>query len=213
MPVFPMRYLLFVSIIVGVLSCSSAYKHAQRLSVKNDCVQQFQPLFSRVLYNTNVEVVGKHLSGLLIIKTMPDSSIRLLFANEAGYKFFDFGFKEDQFTVYHIVEQMNKKAVIQTLRKDFELLLMRPLKLLQPYTMLLNNETYHVFARGKDHYYYVTDSACSRLLRMERGSKRKKVTEINTTTVVNNVPDSVHIQHHNFNFVITLKQLQDNVEQ
>lgn len=208
-----MRCLLFVSMLVLAASCSSAYKHAQRISVQQNCVAPFQPQFTRTLYSAQVDVVGKHLSGLLIIKKMPDSSIRMVFANEAGFKFFDFGFNRSAFTVYHIIEQMDKKAVIKTLRKDFELLLMQPLNTVQPYTMLLNQETYQVYASGKDHYYYITDSTCSKLIRMERGSKRKKVTEIHTSGIRNTIPDSVHIQHHNFNFTITLKQLQDNVEQ
>lgn len=208
-----MRCLLFVSIMALAASCASAYKHAQRLPTQQNCVTTFKPQFTRALYSTQVDVVGKHLSGLLIIKTMPDSSVRMVFASEAGFKFFDFGFKGTDFTVYHIIEQMDKKAVIKTLRKDFELLLMQPLNKVQPYSMRLNNETYHVFADGKDHYYYITDSNCTSLTRMERGSKRKKVTEIHTTGTKNTIPDSVNIQHHNFNFTITLKQLQDHVEQ
>lgn len=199
--------------LVLAASCSSAYKHAQRIPVQPNCINLFQPQFTRTLYSTQVDVVGKHLSGLLIIKKMPDSSIRMVFANEGGFKFFDFGFNGSEFTVYHIIEQMDKKAVIKTLRKDFELLLMQPLNKAQPYSMRLNNETYHVYAAGKDHYYYITDSTCSKLTRMERGSKRKKVTEIHTSGIKNTIPDSVNIQHHNFNFTITLKQLQDHAEQ
>lgn len=207
-----MRFLLYVSILIGASACSSAYKHAQQTSLPSDCITSLQPHFSRALYSTQVDVVGKHLSGLLIIKAMPDSSTRLLFANEAGFKFFDFGFKGKEFTVYHIIDQMNRKAVIKTLRKDFALLLMQPVVPYKSHGMLLEGENYHVFSEGKDHYYYITDADCSRIVRMERGSKRKKVSTIFSTADDRNIPDSIRIQHHNFDFTITLKRLQDVVE-
>ena len=84
----------------------------------DQCLQKFKPVIERALYNTSVDVTGKHISGLLLIKTMPDSSIRIVFSNEMGFSFFDFGFfTGNGFKVYHIIPQMNKKAVIKTLRK------------------------------------------------------------------------------------------------
>ncbi|MFT3701944.1 MAG: hypothetical protein QM802_06230 [Agriterribacter sp.] len=176
----------------------------------NNCIETFKPNFSRALYNTQVNVVGKHLSGLLIIKTMPDSSIRMVFANEAGFKFFDFGFKGDVFTVYYIFEQMDKKAVIKTLRKDFELILMQHINTASSYSMKKDGEFFHVFPNGSDYYYYITDSACGKLLRMERGSKRKKVVEAIAQNYTNGIPDTIGIKHSNFNFTIELKQLNDH---
>lgn len=210
----PMRYLLFISLFVGFTACSSAYRHAQAVPTNELCVSGFVPRFERQLYNTHVDVAGRHLSGLLLLKTMPDSSTRLVFANEAGFKFFDFGYKGTDFQVYYIIEQMNKKAVIKTLQKDFSLLLMRPVtQFAMRESFELGNEKYSSYVSGKDFYHYITDRDCTELLRMERSGKKKKVTAINFTGVENNIPDSVHIQHFKFNFVISLKQLRANVEQ
>jgi len=185
----------------------------QKATGSNDCVSAFKSVFSRALYNTQVNVVGKHLSGLLIIKVMPDSSTRMVFTNEAGFKFFDFSFKNNDFTVNYIFEQMNKKAVIKTLRKDFELVLMQHLNAADQYVLHNNNEYYHVFVNGKDHYYYITDSACTTLTRMERGSSRKKVVEAVMKNYTNGIPDTIGIKHNNFSFTIELKQLNDHAEQ
>lgn len=206
-----MRYLLLVSWVLA-LACSSAYK-GQRTPATGNCITSFQPRFSRVLYNTQVEVTGRHLSGLLIIKTMPDSSTRMVFANEAGFKFFDFEFREEGFTVHHIMAQMDRKAVIKTLRKDFELILMQHTGTITPAVIKKDSEYYYDFAKGKDHYYYITDSACSRLLRLERGSKRKKVTEAYLGAYTENMPDTIGIRHTNFNFTITLKRLDEHASE
>ncbi|HQY12763.1 MAG TPA: hypothetical protein PK133_11145, partial [Ferruginibacter sp.] len=77
------------------------------------------------LYSTTVDVSGNHLSGLLLVKKMPDSSTRMVFSSEMGLSFFDFEFSADgNFKVYSIIKKMNRKAVIKTLRHDFELVLM-----------------------------------------------------------------------------------------
>ncbi|MGN6490939.1 MAG: hypothetical protein ACTHLE_03005 [Agriterribacter sp.] len=184
----------------------------QRVSNNVHCIQAFKPIFTTALYNTQVNVAGKHLSGILIIKTMPDSSVRMVFSNEAGFKFFDFGFSKKDFQVYYIVRQMDKKPVIKTLRKDFELVLMQHLDA-PSYTLQQNGELYQVFANGKDHYYYVTDSACSRLIKMERGSRRKKVMEAMMQKTTDEMPDTIGIRHNNFSFDIGLKRLEHGTQQ
>jgi hypothetical protein len=76
-------------------ACSSSYKHLQRSQEDVSCIQKFKPDFTNALYYTEVNVIGNHLSGLLLIKLMPDSSTRMVFSNEAGFKFFDFEFAKD----------------------------------------------------------------------------------------------------------------------
>ena len=211
-----MRFLLFISCIymlAAYSSCSTAYKGLQRAKGENDCIASFKPVFTRALYNTNVNVVGKHLSGLLIIKTMPDSSVRMVFSNEAGFKFFEFGFKKESFTVYYIFDQMNKKPVIKTLRKDFELVLMTHLQSPDSYFLKNDDGYYHSFRDGKDYYHYVTDASCRELLRMERAGRRKKVMEAVMQDYQRGIPDTIGIKHSNFSFTIELKRIHDAPDQ
>ena len=71
--------------------------------------------------NIEVDVIGKYLSGLLLLKTMPDSSIRMVFSNEMGFKFFDFEFTPGGgFKVNYIIKKMDRRPVIKTLRQDFD---------------------------------------------------------------------------------------------
>ncbi len=207
-----MRCLLSISLLV-LCSCTSHYNKMQRSAIAGmDCIRSFKPVFKTALYNTQVNVIGKHLSGLLIIKEMPDSSTRIVFTSEAGFKFFDFGFSEKDFTVYYIYKEMDKKAVIKTLRKDFELVLMNKLNTEKPYVLEKDGEKYYTFPDGKDHYYYVTNIDCSRLIRMERGSKRKKVMTAIAENFNEGVPDTIGITHDNFNFNIGLKRIYNYAE-
>ncbi|MCO5237401.1 MAG: hypothetical protein M9933_14140 [Chitinophagaceae bacterium] len=207
-----MRCLLYLSCFSLLAGCSSAYKNLTRTGTDPGCVAAFKPHFSLALYQTRVNVAGRYLGGLLVIKTMPDSSVRMVFTNETGFTFFDFEFNKEQFKVHYIFRQMNRKAVIKTLRKDFKLVLMDHLDAAGSYTLKENDDFYRVFPDGKDFYYYITDSSCTELRRMERGSRKKKVMQAMVFPGGNGMPDSIGIQHYNFNFNIGLKRIEDDPE-
>lgn len=181
----------------------------QKTSTDINCLQKFAPTFTSTLYNAHIDVTGKHLSGLLIIKKMPDSSTRMVFTNETGFTFFDFEFsKEGNFKVYSIIKQMNKKPVIKTLRKDFELVLMQHLQNKKSYTLTDNKFLYVAFPQTKGYYYYITDSSCMQLIKMERASKSKIAVEAVMQNYMNGIPDTIGISHKNFNFDIGLKRIE-----
>lgn len=207
-----MRCLLYVSCWLLLPACTSVYKNLQRSSDGTGCVSKFKPAFTRALYKARVNVVGRHISGILMIKAMQDSSTRVVFTSEAGFTFFDFEYHGDQFKVHYIFRQMDKKSVIKTLQKDFALVLLQHLNAADAYTLKGSNAYYRVFRDGKDFYYYITDSTCTALQRMERGSNRTKVVEANLFYGNTAVPDSIGIRHSNFEFEIGLKQLNDDPE-
>jgi len=172
-------------------------------------LQKFKPVFSVALYNTTVDVVGNHLSGLLLIKKMPDSSLRMVFSNEMGFKFFDFEFAADgKFKVYSIIKQMNKRSVLKTLRKDFELILMDRLDNSTASVRAGNGLLYYIFPQQKGFNYYITDSATNELVRLERASKSKTVVEAVMQHYINGIPDTIGISHKTFDFTIGLKRIE-----
>jgi hypothetical protein len=205
----PTRYLLLSSCLFLFADCSPVYQQMQTASGNYGELAKFKPAFSVALYKTDVDVVGNHLSGLLLIKKMQDSSTRMVFSNEMGFKFFDFEFTPGKiFKVYSIVKQMNKKAVIKTLRKDFELILMEHLDSTDVSVRTNNGLKYYVFPQTKGYNYYITDSIGNKLVRMERTSKRKTIVEAIMRDYINGVPDTIGISHKTFNFTIGLKRIE-----
>jgi hypothetical protein len=180
----------------------------KRLPGNAACPGSFRPAIGRALYTASIEVTGKKLSGLLLIKSMPDSSIRTVFSSQTGMSFFDFGFGPgDGFKVYHIIKQMDRKPVIQTLQKDFELILFKNMGSGKTYTLRDSSKDYHAFPQIKGVNYYITDTACHQLLGMQRASARKPVMEAFSAGQAGDAPDSISIRHLNFNFTILLKKL------
>ena len=203
-----MRCLLLTSCLAILLGCSSVYKNLQHTTGSINDLDKFRPSFASALYNTDVDVMGNHLSGLLLMKRMPDSSLRLVFSNEMGFKYFDFEFsKTGNFKVYSIIPQMNKKAVLKTLRKDFELIMMNNLDSSKLHTRKQDSLVYYTFKQDKGYYHYITNPNASALVRMERASKRKPVVQVTMQDYVNGIPDTIGISHNKFDFTIGLKRI------
>ena len=209
MPISRMRFLLLSSCLLILVSCSSVYKNLKPTGGDVDDIKKFAPNFTNVLYKTEVDVIGgHHLSGLLLIKTLPDKSVRMVFSNEMGFKFFDFEFKSDGgFMVYYIIKQMDKRPVIITLQKDFELVMMRKRNSETAYMRKDDHYLYYVFPQEKGANYYVTNLQSTELIRMERSSDRKPVMQAIMNNIHNDIPDTIGISHKNFKFNIGLKLL------
>lgn len=202
-----MRYFLFsVMVLAG---CASDYK-ALRSSVPDQhCIQKLKP--SGIVtswYKTSIDVVGKHISGLLLIKNMPDSSSRIVFTNEAGVKFLDFGFSgKDEFKVHHVISQLDKKPVIRLLRKDFALLLGLPFKTDNWQAWQNDRQVLYGVTQKNENHYFITDKDCASLHRVESGSNRKRMVSLLFFGDDRQQPDSVHLQHHTFAMQIKLRKL------
>ena len=202
-------YLILSSSLLIVLGCSPVYQQMQSASADMGNLQKFKPEFTVALYKTTVDVVGNHLSGLLLIKKMPDSSTRLVFSNEMGLGFFDFEFSaEGNFRVYSIMKKLNKRSVIKTLQHNFELVLMN--KLDNSKVAVRTNEglTYFIFPQTKGFNYYITNQSGSELVRMERASNKKTIVEAVMKNYINGIPDTIGISHKTFEFNIGLKRIE-----
>ena len=152
-------------------------------------------------------MTGKHLSGLVLFKTMPDSSLRIVFTNEAGVKFFDFGFLPDgSFKAYSVIKQLNKKPVVKTLQQDFELILMRKVGRETPSIYHDGNHLKFGFEGKKNTDYVVTDMDCGRLIQLEKANGNDSKTKA-TLFGQTSTPDSILVKHLTFNMEIKLKKL------
>ncbi len=204
-----MRYLLLSSCLFILAGCSSVYRNLQPVAGDINYIQKFKPDFKNALYKAEIDVVGHHLSGLLLIKTLPDSSVRMVFSNEIGFKFFDFEFRPNGgFKVFYVVEQMNKKPVMKTLKKDFELILLPENDIQTAYLRKDDHSLYYIFPKQKGSFCYITDLNGAEMKVMEISSPHKPIVHAIMKNYTNGVPDTIGITHTNFNFTIGLKKIE-----
>ncbi len=204
-----MRYLLLINLLFALPGCLPMHKQMATITTDASRIQKFKPGFHGALYKATVDVVGNHLSGLLLIKKMPDSSTRMVFSNEMGLTFFDFEFAADgNFKVHSVIKKMHKKSVLKTLQHDFELVLMNHLDYTNASERTHEGLTWFVFPLAKGFSYYITDSAVTSLVRMERASNKKVIVEAIMKNYINGIPDTIGISHKTFSFNIGLKRIE-----
>ena len=203
-----MRFLLFNVSIVLLIGCASDYQYLQHITTDTFCANKIKSThLSTAWYSTAVDVYDNHISGLLVIKNMPDSTIRVVFTNEAGITFFDFEFSDrGDFIVHFVVHQLDKKYVLQTLRKDFELILGIPFHNGKIESWAGNDQLIFGVKKKKETAYFITSKDCASLRNMEYGSDRKRKVSV---LIVGSYPspEAFEITHHTFDMKLKLKHL------
>ena len=203
-----MRILLLSSIIL-LFGCSHKTSNSLvNTSVNNNCLNTLKPKFESVLYNTQVDIMKHHLSGLLLMKKMQGDTTRIVFTNEMGLKFFDFQFATNDFKVIYCMKKLNKKIVINQLQKNFSLILMNKSDLNAYELNKTDSVKQYKLNAEKEQIYYLTDLNCSRISRIETADKEKKKIIITLNSEKNGIADEIFINYQTFKFDINLKQIE-----
>lgn len=108
-------------------SCSvtlfPGYRNAEDMGV-NDPITWFQCDSCQYVYKTTIDVLKNHFSGLMVMKAMDSSTHRVVMITEVGLKIFDLEFSHGKEPVVHyIMEPLNRKMLIKTLKNDIGLLI------------------------------------------------------------------------------------------
>jgi len=204
-----MRNLLLISMLTVSWGCKQpAYLQLPQTDASTPCLNLLNAEFKTVLYNGHINVVGNHLSGLLLFKQTGKDSTRVVFSTEMGIKFFDFEFTPAGFKVIYCIDKLNKKVILRQLEKDIGLLLFQNIIPNNIKNYKGTNEIYMGTSSGKAETYYTTDSSCTHIKRIEDVYKGKLKILFHLTELKGGMPDSVYIDHKNYEFNISLKQIQ-----
>lgn len=201
-----MRYLL-ISCCFLMVSCGSYSKKHQltEREISNKFIRN--PYFSDTsqdyVYKANIQVYDNNFGGLLIIKKIEDGNHRVVFTTEMGAKLFDFSITETDFKVNYILDDLNKKLLINLLKTDFKALVQERNLVSRRYIKDFF-DIYKTTISGKNHFYYVSDQ----LDQIIRTGHRKEKVHFLFTDINNNIANHIIIKHHNINLQIALKSIQ-----
>ncbi|RYE00023.1 MAG: hypothetical protein EOP54_01730 [Sphingobacteriales bacterium] len=217
-----MRYFLFVSIVIFWTGCAPRpYKDLKRKESNSSLllpVNAYTPKFEKVLYNCHVRgktPLGKRfsLSGLLFFKQFADGSERVVFQNQMGITYFDFGWDEaGHFRVHQIIAQMDKPALVKTLKKDIELLLFRNLSPVS--SGVFTDETGKDYLRfelkEKGFVYYVFEKG--NIVGIENADEKRKVVimALSDTKGADPFAQKIFMKHLRANFTIDLNKITED---
>ncbi|MBU2938197.1 hypothetical protein KO494_01470 [Lacinutrix sp. C3R15] len=154
------------------------------------------------IYKANIEVYDNTFGGIFIVKKTDKHQHRIVFTTEMGNKLFDFSFNKDLFKVNYILDDLDKKILINILKKDFKVLISENLKTEETYS--LNTTTIKKTTLDNKTYYYFETPELSKVIRANY--KKEKVrflfTKINDT-----IAQEIEITHTNIKLKIKLKSI------
>lgn len=154
------------------------------------------------VYKANISVYGKELTGIFVAKKINDTTHRVVLTTEFGNTLLDFEISEIDFKVNFILEELDRKILINTLVNDFRLLLRRQYAV---YNQFENDEewVYESIKTNKINYLFVS-KATNKISKIVHSSKRKAIINIVYTSKKDIFAENIVIQHHNIKLKIEL---------
>lgn len=201
-----MRFLIISLSLFLWVGCASYSKKQgfEEITTSQDILSN--PYFSNTdkdyVYKANIDIYNKSFSGLLIIKKIDDNYHRIAFTTEMGNKLFDFSFIEDTFKINYILEDLNKKTLINILKKDFKVLVTENIKVSKTFKEL--ETTVFESDISKHKHFVFKNEAIYKIVRI--GNTKEKVIFM-FKEISNNIAHRITITHNNIKLKITLKSI------
>lgn len=159
------------------------------------------------VYKTTISVYGNDISGIFIIKKISSESHRVVFTTDFGNKLIDFEISETDFKINSIVDELDRKILINTLQEDFRLLLRKNFTNQKQFE---NSEAvvYESEGRNGSNLLFVSKSN-QKLQKIVKTAKRKEKFSITFTSENNIFADKIVIDHQNIKLKIELNYLKN----
>lgn len=198
-------YFLISSCIAVVLaSCASkTVKGFEEKAVADTAFKAtyFSDKATDYVYKAHISIYGKDFGGIFIAKKMNDTLSRVAFTTEFGNKLFDFEITDDSFKVNYILEELDRKIIVNMLKRDFMLLLKQNYIIQQQYEDAAN--TVYKSKAGNRYNYLFLDKASGKLTKLVNAKVNEKIiiTYLQESDIL---AHKIIIDHKNINLRIEL---------
>ncbi|WP_338732110.1 hypothetical protein [Mangrovimonas cancribranchiae] len=202
-----MRYLTLSLLAVLLFSCGSYPKKQHFKTTENTQNVFSNPYFSNTskdyIYKANISAYGKSFSGLFIVKKIEENQHRIAFTTEMGNKIFDFTIKNNTFSVNYILDDLNRKLLLNVLKQDFTALVQEHITISKTF---LKDSTpiFETQILDKPHYYVTKNNSLSQIVSVKNG---KAKTVFSFSKINDNIANKITITHHNITLKINLKSI------
>lgn len=201
-----MRYLP-LSFLLFLMACGS-YPKKNNLKEAEIATKEIRnPYFSDpskdFVYKARVMLQKIEFGGLFIVKKLGPDNHRVVITTEMGNKILDFSFKGDKFTVNYMLEEMNRKVLVNTLKRDFRTLITEDFTVLRAFA----KDDMNIFEANynkKKYFYFYKDGQLEKII---WASGKKEKTEYLFLEATGNLTKEIQIIHKNIPLQITLKAI------
>lgn len=200
-------YIIFISL------TSCALKTTKGLMSAPIVNSQYQNLYfsdtnTDYVYKSKIDVYGNYFGGILIIKKINKLHHRVVLTTEFGSKIFDFEFQSDNFKVNTILEELDRKIIVNTLKKDFQLLLREQVSVTKEY----KNAAYSIYQsqhKKRLNFYFINNKTAD-LEKLINTSKTKEKVIVTFKNIDKKIAKKILIAHKNIKLKIELNYLDNN---
>ena len=201
---FQMRILLSSLCVFLLMACGSYPKKQGFVPSANTSKELLNPYFSDVskdyVYKAKIDAFQKSFGGIFVVKKLGNDHHRIVFTTEMGNTIYDFEFQGVNFKINRILPEMDKKLLINVLKRDF-LALIKENPPRTKYYSKADNTIAEATLQSKKHYYTFEDGQLKKIV--QTGSGKEKVTFL-FSGISDNIAKKIVLSHHNFKLQIVL---------
>lgn len=159
------------------------------------------------VYKCQMEVYGNDISGILIIKKISETTHRVVMNSDFGNKMIDFEISENDFKLNYVLEDLDKKMVINFLKNDFQELLRQRYSVNQSFEN--TDSKIYLSKLDKKKYYLFFDKNFGLLNQIIYTQNKKEKIDFTFEAKKHTFADSINLQHKDFKINIKLLQITD----
>ncbi|KQT24739.1 hypothetical protein ASG22_12200 [Chryseobacterium sp. Leaf405] len=198
--VYSLIFLLFVSCktyrLTDAKLVSNSEKTVENLYFSSD---------EDYVYKCQMDIYSNHVSGILIVKKLNESTHRVVMTSDFGNKLIDFEISDNNFKLNYVLPDLDKKMVINFLKNDFQELLKRK----YPVSKSFENENSNIYLSkiDKKTYYLFFDKENGLLKQIVYTKNNKEKIDFTFDAKKHIFADSLNLQHKDFKINIKLFQI------
>lgn len=197
-------------LVILFTSCSLATINGlveQKNSITTYKNSYFSDVNTDYVYKTQIDIYGNYFGGIMIFKKLGKDHHRVVFTTEFGSKIFDFEFKGETFTKKYIIDDLDRKLIVNTLKNDFKTLLKEKNTIIKSFTT--SNMKVFQSSEGKRYNFFFIENSTNQLEKIVHTSKRKEKVVYNFHNVNDKIAKQINIQHKNIKLNINLNYIND----
>ena len=203
---------LAISIVFIFISTSCSLRTTEGLreitSVHNEITNPyFANLDLDYVYKAKIEVYKKNFGGILIIKKISPQSHRIVMTTEFGSKLLDFEYDGDTFTKNFVIDELDRKFILNVLQEDFKLLIIENAAVLAAFESEINRV--YKTQNGKRFDFYFFEKSSGNLERIVNTTKYKEKVEVDFSSSDGKIAENISIKHNNIKLKIDLEKFKE----
>jgi hypothetical protein len=157
------------------------------------------------VYKCQMDIYKNHVSGILIIKKIKETTHRVVLTSDFGNKLIDFEVSENDFKLNYVLPDLDKKIVINFLKSDFQELLRQKYPVNESFEN--GNSKIYLSKIDKKSYYLFFNKENNLLKQIIYTKNNKEKIDFSFDAKKHIFADSLNLQHKDFKINIKLFQI------